>query len=526
VYYGNPAAGQPSVDLGHILPPQRDADTRLLMAFEEGSGTSVSDLSGHQNPGTIEGAVGRQTGRYARGLDFNGGVVRINNSASLKIGGNQLTVEAWFKLDTIENQTRNIVAKFTPDTNPSWRLFTRYDEAIFRLTYPGQAGISVSTGREELQAGRWHHLAGVYDGQNVCTYLDGVRKRCSPYTTPLYAGDSWVSIGDTGYRNGEHFVGLIDQVRVTARARASFPYARITTEPQAAAGSEQERDDGPPIPGTGDNGYPDVAIQSFITYPLSNTSFLVQADIANIGDFSTVNDVTAVLARDTGESATITPTTTIKVWENAPLEAGERVSLTALLTNITPLSPTLTLAPEGLTAISSPIREVTSTLSLTVDPFNTLPEADRDDNTGNVMRGYVICSADSDGYEDNTAEQAVLLRSNQVQHRNTHFVGDTDWIRFQATEGITYTISTSNLGERADTYLTLYDMDGTTVITTSDDYDLSFASQIVWQAPETGTYYAQVKQWNPAVGGCGTTYDLSIVPSASDQLIYLPMIRR
>jgi hypothetical protein len=239
LYYGNPTANAPGDDSPNILLPRRDEHTRLLMYFEEGSSMPVRDLSGNNNHGTIEGAVEWQEGRFGRGLQFKGGVVRINSSDSLRIVGHQLTVETWFRLDAIENQTRNLVAKFTPETDSSWRLFTRYDEAIFRITYPGETGVSVSTGREELHAGRWHHLAGVYDGKQVCVYLDGEEKACVPYETPLHPGDSWVSIGDTGYRNGEHFLGTIDQVRITTQVYTSFPYGSITTDPQVDVGSEE-----------------------------------------------------------------------------------------------------------------------------------------------------------------------------------------------------------------------------------------------------------------------------------------------
>ena len=96
-----------------------------------------------------------------------------------------------------------------------------------------------------------------------------------------------------------------------------------------------------------------------------------------------------------------------------------------------------------------------------------------------------------------------------------------------AKEGQTYKIQTSNLGANADTYLYLYAPDGTTLLAANDDFNGTLASQIEWTAPADGTYYLQVKQWNPSLGGCGTSYTVGIGGIGTDQLnIYLPVVVR
>ena len=80
---------------------------------------------------------------------------------------------------------------------------------------------------------------------------------------------------------------------------------------------------------------------------------------------------------------------------------------------------------------------------------------------------------------------------------------------------MTYTIGTGNLGPNADTVLSLYASDGTTLLASNDDYNGTPASQITWQAPTSGTYYIQVTDWSQFVGGCGTTYNLSVTQGAS-----------
>ena len=69
----------------------------------------------------------------------------------------------------------------------------------------------------------------------------------------------------------------------------------------------------------------------------------------------------------------------------------------------------------------------------------------------------------------------------------------TDWIGFNVQAGGLYTITTSAWGQRADTFLALYDTDGQTLLAANDDYQEApdYSSQIVWQAPTTGVYYLQ-----------------------------------
>jgi hypothetical protein len=114
-----------------------------------------------------------------------------------------------------------------------------------------------------------------------------------------------------------------------------------------------------------------------------------------------------------------------------------------------------------------------------------------------------------------------------LQPHNLHRSNDEDWVKFQAQAGQTYILQTMVLSTSADTTLTLYDRDKGTQLAFNDDADSSLASRITWQAPATGTYYARVRHWNPAAGGCGTAYNLRIDPSSSVKTrLYLPVARR
>ena len=73
--------------------------------------------------------------------------------------------------------------------------------------------------------------------------------------------------------------------------------------------------------------------------------------------------------------------------------------------------------------------------------------------------------------------------------------GDDDFFSFFASDGVEYTIETS-LGTLHDSYLDLYDANGTTRIRSDDDGGAGLASRIVWTAPSSATYYIRVRAYS------------------------------
>ena len=121
-------------------------------------------------------------------------------------------------------------------------------------------------------------------------------------------------------------------------------------------------------------------------------------------------------------------------------------------------------------------------------------------------------SRQPDAYEDDDHRpRRHLLALDSPQRHNFHAVGDEDWLKFDALASTTYSIQTSELASNADTYVYLYDTDGTTLLASNDDAGDALASYLEWTAPSTGTYYVRVRNWNPNVGGCGTGYAVAVL---------------
>jgi hypothetical protein len=138
-----------------------------------------------------------------------------------------------------------------------------------------------------------------------------------------------------------------------------------------------------------------------------------------------------------------------------------------------------------------------------------------DDTAGPYME-YTITVAEGvpfepDAYEpDDTQEQAGEIEGGVHQSHNLHVMGDHDWLSFQATEGTTYIVETSNLGSRIDTIIHLYDADGQELTSDDDGGDESLASRLVWIAEEDGVLYIMAQDLGDDEAGPGTEYGISV----------------
>jgi hypothetical protein len=149
---------------------------------------------------------------------------------------------------------------------------------------------------------------------------------------------------------------------------------------------------------------------------------------------------------------------------------------------------------------------------------------------GDVQHTVQICTTSADGKEpDNsyTAAKAITTNGTQQSH-NFHAAGDQDWLKFTATAGVTYTLVTANTGGHADTILSVYDTNGTTLLAFNDDDPDNWpASRLAWGARRDGTYYVKVEHWDPHAYGCTTAYAVSITETGTfevSQNVFLPLI--
>ncbi len=198
-------------------------------AFEEGSGSSVSDASGRGNVGTIQNATWTTAGKYGKGLAFNGTTARVTvpDAASLHLTTG-MTLEAWVSPSDVTAAWRDVIYK----GNDNYFL----EATSSRGGVPGAGGTFGEVyGTTTLPPGAWTHLAVTYDGATLRLYVNGTQVSSVARTGPIATSTNPLQIGgDSLY--GQFFAGVIDEVRIYNVARTPSQIQSDMSTPIGTAG--------------------------------------------------------------------------------------------------------------------------------------------------------------------------------------------------------------------------------------------------------------------------------------------------
>ena len=234
--------------------------------------------------------------------------------------------------------------------------------------------------------------------------------------------------------------------------------------------------------------------------------------------------------------------TSATVWARDVTTTGTIDKVWALITppggNQTPLNVPVTSPPGVIeltyNASSSSYEGSYNGFSMSGQYDIAIYAMDTEGNISEPRTTTVTQSIGPDAYEDdNTREKAsvIILNDESPQRHNFHAAGDEDWVKFYAVAGEIYEVKAGNAGPNADVVLRLYDGDGITQIFGPPDGGCPPENQqcpgdevgpgeeelFAWKAPKTGIYYVRVKNYDPALYGTGTNYDLRIYrPTALD----------
>ena len=205
-------------------------NTGLVAAygFEEPSGITATDSSGQANNGTINGPTRTTDGRFGSALAFDGSndEVTVADSASLDLT-TAMTLEAWVR----------------PSGGSGWQTALMKETSnglaygLYASSDTNRPSAHVNTTREfdtrgpaALPAGTWTHLAATYDGANLRLYINGALANSIAVTGSMATSTNPLRMGGNAIW-GEHYGGLIDEVRVYRRTLSA---AEITTDMNTA----------------------------------------------------------------------------------------------------------------------------------------------------------------------------------------------------------------------------------------------------------------------------------------------------
>lgn len=153
--------------------------------------------------------------------------VSCDDSDSLNISGDAITVELWVKVNEYTGgatgEYGSIVMKFDADGD-GYRMMIRETDRLQWSVWNGGHPNNCSTDTDPLALNQWFHIAGVFDGANCALYVDGIEvdTAVSPIAT----------IGNTAREDlviGKHhvfdsFIGVVDAVRISDAVRYTAPF--------------------------------------------------------------------------------------------------------------------------------------------------------------------------------------------------------------------------------------------------------------------------------------------------------------
>jgi hypothetical protein len=198
-------------------------------------GTTVQDLSGQGNNGSVGGGVSttsmKTAGKLGQALQFNGtGFVTVPYSASLAPTG-AISFGGWFRT-TDKTAVQHILSK----TQSGGYSLTFNTDGItgYLLGYVrvGGAYLNPKYATTNLSNNTWYHAFVTYDGTTARLYVNGTLADSAVSSGAIQYGSTnnfciGYEPGTTTCNAGEGFLGTLDDIRVYNRGLTSAEVAQL-----------------------------------------------------------------------------------------------------------------------------------------------------------------------------------------------------------------------------------------------------------------------------------------------------------
>jgi hypothetical protein len=192
-------------------------------SFDEGTGSVVNDISGHDLDGSLMGPTWTPTGKYGAALTFNGSsaYVDLNDPTALQLTGS-MTLSAWVRATANPADDGQIIAK--ADNTTGWQFKTSPDTGphTFGITIHSPTGSTAARYSNTVRSlNTWYHVAGVFNAAvpALDLYVNGVLDNgvlSGAIPTSQQNSSQEVSVGRR--IGGYYFQGNIDEIRIYNRA--------------------------------------------------------------------------------------------------------------------------------------------------------------------------------------------------------------------------------------------------------------------------------------------------------------------
>jgi hypothetical protein len=186
--------------------------------LDESDGAQATDGSGNGHNALVRGnPTWQPTGGKVGGavaLDGDGDYLEVTDESAFDFRSG-VTVSAWIKAESLDKPYQAIVTK----GEWAWRIQRNEETNTLELAcsgvhVPSQNQYGPLYGTRAITLGRWHHVAGTYDGKRMALYIDGTLDTAQQASGPISVDDDPVLIGENAEQRERFWSGLIDDVRV------------------------------------------------------------------------------------------------------------------------------------------------------------------------------------------------------------------------------------------------------------------------------------------------------------------------
>ena len=202
-------------------------DISGLLAYwpmDEGTGTSIIDMTGNGNTGTLTNGPLWVAGA---GLDFDG-IDDYVDLGAMDVSGSELSISAWVYADNIANCSSKdcrIISKATGTGTQDhyFMVSTIQSNGVnrlrFRLKTDGTTSTLISSSGV-ITENEWFHVVAVYDGSTMKLFLNGLEIGSKSKTGTLSTNNNvstWLG-GNPPSATGRPWDGQIDNLRIYDQA--------------------------------------------------------------------------------------------------------------------------------------------------------------------------------------------------------------------------------------------------------------------------------------------------------------------
>jgi hypothetical protein len=199
------------------------------LKFEETTGTTASDSTGHSFDGTLtNGPAWTISGKLGHAVSLDGSNDYIALPTGVVNGLTTATIAAWVNLTSVSSWMR--IFDFGTGTTNYMFLAPKSNSGLrFAIMTPSSGGEQQITWSSSLSTNTWAHVAVVLNGGTGTLYVNGVQvaQNTAMTLTPSSLGATNLNyIGKSQFGSDPYLPGRVDDFRIYSRALSG---SEITT---------------------------------------------------------------------------------------------------------------------------------------------------------------------------------------------------------------------------------------------------------------------------------------------------------